>query len=1498
MSKILGLDLGTNSIGWALVDTDENIIIKAGSRIIPMDAATIGDFEKGNLKSAASERRGFRGTRRLYERANLRRERLLRVLHTMNFLPLSFEAQIDFKDHLGKFKNHSEPLLPYYKDANGKNSFLFQDSFSEMLHDFREHQPQLVSNGRKVPYDWTIYYLRKKALTEPITKEELAWIILNFNTKRGYYQLRGMDDTNGTEDKELTDTKTKEYKIIEVTKVEELGPNTKKNGYNWYQITYDNGAIKKATSTIPPQQVGNKVEAVVTTFIDKEGNVKKDKEGVPRITISTPSEEDWTLIKTRTEKNISDSHQTVGTYIYEHILADPNIKVRGKLIHTIERRFYKEELRLILEKQKEFIPELNDSNLYQACIRELYRNNEAHGESLQAGNFTNLFIDDIIFYQRPLKSKKSLIANCPLESYHFKDKENNLQSRPIKCIPKSHPLYEEFRLWQFLHNLRIYKKKANINGKLEVDYDVTNQFLTCPNDVCNLFEWLREKKEINQEQLLKYKPFGIAKTIKDYRWNYVEDKSYPCCPTIYEITKRLQNLKKSNEDKVNYIDLWHILYSVDDPIMCQKALSKFASKNGYTEEEFVCKFKQYSPESKDYGAYSEKAIKRLLPLMRMGRLWDENSIDSKTLVKTNNIIDAVDDKNISNRTREKLADKHNISDFQGLSLWEACYTIYNRHSEASEIIKWEKPEDIDLYLQTNLKQHSLRNPIVEKVIGETLRVVRDIWKTYGKIDEVHVEMGRDLKKDAESRRKDSMRNAENEHTNLRIRALLQEFANPEYHIENVRPYSPSQIETLKIYENCVLSDPTVEANEDIQRIMKDLGDSKTVHIKQADVQKYKMWLEQKYKSPYTGQPISLSKLFTSEYEIEHIIPQSRYFDDSLSNKVICEKEVNQEKDRMLAHEFITKKGGSIINGKFKILDKQQYEDFVEKHYSHNHAKMKRLLLDDIPEGFVQRQLNDSRYMSRKMLSILSCLVREDGEQEATSKHVIATNGSITDRLKREWGINDVWNNIVSPRFDRLNKKSGTTNYGQWVNEEGKRYFQINIPLELSVGFSKKRIDHRHHAMDAIIIACTTRSIINYLNNIAALSSKDKERYDLKHLLCTKVKTDDRGNYIWRFNKPWDNFTQDVATELNNIIVSFKQNLRIITKANNYYTHYVNGKKIVDHQTKGDGWAIRKSMHKATVSGFVSLQQTKQVKLADAIGDWQHIVDRELRKEIASLIERYHKFDKKLFVRYFKDRKYKLNGKDVSKVAIYHYTGTKDAISATRVAIDETFDSKKIETISDSGIKKIMLAHLKKYDDAQGKQHPETAFSPEGIVAMNENIKELNDGKDHKPIYKVRKTESLGMKFPIGEVGSKNKSYVEADKGTNLFFAIYINESGERSFESIPLNVAIERLKNHLNVAEEVKEDGRKLLFTLSPNDLVYLPGAEPGRNIYKMVSCTRGECYFIPETWASPIHNKYELGLHNKAEKSLEDIFVKKECEKIEVDRLGRIVKTYKQLNP
>ena len=100
---------------------------------------------------------------------------------------------------------------------------------------------------------------------------------------------------------------------------------------------------------------------------------------------------------------------------------------------------------------------------------------------------------------------------------------------------------------------------------------------------------------------------------------------------------------------------------------------------------------------------------------------------------------------------------------------------------------------------------------------------------------------------------------------------------------------------MHIYEEGALQELTKEDN-DYEEIFKI---SKIPQPSAKELLKYKLWLEQKYRSPYTGKPISLSKLFTSAYQIEHIIPQSRYFDNSFNNKVICESEVNTLKSNIM-----------------------------------------------------------------------------------------------------------------------------------------------------------------------------------------------------------------------------------------------------------------------------------------------------------------------------------------------------------------------------------------------------------------------------------------------------------------------------------------------------------------------------------------------------------------------------------------------------------------------
>ena len=302
-----------------------------------------------------------------------------------------------------------------------------------------------------------------------------------------------------------------------------------------------------------------------------------------------------------------------------------------------------------------------------------------------------------------------------------------------------------------------------------------------------------------------------------------------------------------------------------------------------------------------------------------------------------------------------------------------------------------------------------------------------------------------------------------------------------------------------------------------------------------------------------------------------------------------------------------------------------------------------------------------------MMHLLSNIVRtedEEGNQEdaVTVKNVIPCNGAITDRLKHDWGINDVWNRIILPRFERLNNLTGTSDYTA-TTAQGHTIPQV--PLELRQGFNKKRIDHRHHAMDAIVIACTTRDHVNLLNNKAAESA---ERYDLQHKLRAKdYYIDNQGNKHERFTeflKPWPTFTEDVYNSLQGIVVSFKQNLRVINKTTNHYTTLLNGKHSATKQEKGDSWAIRKPLHKETVFGEVNLQLKKKIKIKEAIANPDSIVNHELKEKIKHFKSLHH-FDKQI-IDYFDKNKDIWPETADGKVEVYYYTkDTKDRYFATR-----------------------------------------------------------------------------------------------------------------------------------------------------------------------------------------------------------------------------------------
>jgi len=143
--------------------------------------------------------------------------------------------------------------------------------------------------------------------------------------------------------------------------------------------------------------------------------------------------------------------------------------------------------------------------------------------------------------------------------------------------------------------------------------------------------------------------------------------------------------------------------------------------------------------------------------------------------------------------------------------------------------------------------------------------------------------------------------------------------------------------------------------------------------------------------------------------------------------------------------------------------------------------------------------------------------------------------------------------------------------------------------------------------------------------------------------------------------------------------------------------------------------------------------------------------------------------------------------------------------------------------------------------------------------------------------------------------------VEAAKGTNLYFAIYVSNDGKRSYDSIPLNVVIERLKQGLPPVDLESEKD----FYLTPNDLVYVPNdderinienlkplkfdEQQKKNIYKVVSFSGSQIFFVRHEIATSIVNKAEFSTLNKMERAIDGKMIKECCIKLKVDRLGNI---------
>jgi CRISPR-associated endonuclease Csn1 len=1605
MKTVLGLDLGTNSIGAALIRIPqrfedfgkEGSVEWLGSRIIPVDGEYLQKFESGvQAETKAAARRMKRGSRRLKHRYKMRRSRLTNVLKILGWVnedfPLDNPKRIKeiIRENDGRFEFRISDYLPFAKETI--------DEATAQLGVLGKYN----KNGNIViPEDWIVYFLRKKALRQKITVQELCRILYMMNQRRGFKSSRkdlkestvlNYEEFNNIK-KQIDAGELSEYingegrelktQFVSITKIKSV---TLKNDVRDKKgkLTFVIGAEDPRLETWEekriekPEWEGKEFRFIVEQSIDKKGKSSQNKPQIPK-------EDDWNLLMVALDNQIDESGKYVGEFFWDKLVESTRKKEVYKIRQNVVRREkYQKELQAIWNKQVELRTtggtqeELLNTDKLERIVNELYRHNTAKQNELKQKGLLHILANDIIYYQRDLKSQKNLISECRFEKQIGKEKNENGEFIEtgiygLKCTPKSSPEFQEFRIWQDVHSIRILEREKIVDGIKKVDVDVTRQFIdeTNKDELYDLFD---TEAEITEKKIFdwinKIKP-EVHLDREKYRINLFSNRETLKgneTKTLFRRVFRRFDYESQGEKLLQNADafykLWHIVYSISSSDLEKSAKGiRTALKQFKFSDSIVEAFTKLEDFKKEYAAYSSKAIKKLLTVMRCGKYWKwvaieqteiktpESPIDNPERIKLSERIDKIvsegweRDIKVDKRTGEIINERHfeKREQFSGLPVWMACYVVYGRHSERETRKKFSLEEIKKLDIMALVPHNSLRNPIVEQVVRETLCLVKDISKEFGQPDEIHIELGRDLKKNMEQRQAISENNAKNLEEKIRAKKLLQELLNGDFeHFDEAgkkvkgqftikpNPNNPVDIEKFRVYKSLAAFefDKKERKTEDRVRLDQLFRDGKKERVPtNAEVKKYILWLSQKCISPYTGRVIPLSKLFDeTQYEVEHIIPRSRMKYDAMDNLVISETGVNKAKGNELAANFIARSSGKCTYGgiEYTLFTYEEYSNHCKRTF--RGKKYKNLMATEVPQDFIERQINDTRYIGKKLGELLYPFVKE-------REGVVFTIGSITSELRGKWGLNKVWKQLLKQRFERLERITG--NRYIFPNEDDRSDSVFNVPEIPDLDI--KRLDHRHHALDALIIAATTREHIRYLNSLSAADTNEELR-QYHYTLC-------KGK-IREFRLPWEAFTRDAKEKLSEVVVTFKSNKHIVSKPFNRYMKWIKKEdgtyqKQFEEQEPNERWlAVRKSLFKEP-QGIIWLKEKRKVSVKEAFRiqierlkvehdkekrrTAAYVYDQNARLTIKEIIQKtmdvtgidlistnelLHAIEENYLRKNVKKaaagkgKAYSLGGKTYNEIEIAEFVMYK----AKRVRLDGSFDHKKIDKIpysKSSRIPVLLHKHLREYE--KKKLGRAEAFSNEGL----EQLAKKNNGM---PITTVTimdgklKDEHLDNLF-----GNK---YMEPDAGSIAYFIIYENEitKGRTEMYSLSTHKALERIKRGEPIAD--KRVGYKTII-LSPNDLVYVPtdgewkrikaGEQNvvqwndkksiSNRIYRMVSAD--DAFFVQHHISKPIiptilkgenKTKGEIDWHNKSTKTMDGkITIADRCIKIVVDRLANI---------
>lgn len=1351
---ILGLDLGTNSIGWAYVkeaqdSSVQSEIVELGVRVNPLTVDEKTNFEKGKPISTNADRTLRRGARRNLQRYKLRREELMAIL----------------KEH-------------------------------QLISD----ESILTENGKGTTFE--TLKLRAKSAKEQVTLDELARIFMTINKKRGYKSSRkaknedegqlidGMAIAKRLYEENLTTGQLslqllKERKKSlpdyyrsdlqsELDKVWEFQKHFHSDILTDEFYTELKGKGQKATRALflakyqiyTAQNKGNREEKKLQAYQWRADAVSKEL-----------SKEELAFVITEINSNLNNSsgylgaisdrskelyfnQETVGQYLWKQIRNNPHTSLKNQVFY---RQDYLDEFEQIWNTQVAFYPQI----LTDELKKELR--------------------DVVIFYQRKLKSQKSLVSFCEFESKEIalKDKKGNLvvkNDKPVmklagaKVAPKSSPLFQEFKIWQTLNNVLIRKKgskKRTVSKNQPLLFEEEKQIFELSLEQKELlFGELNLKGNLTSDYCLEL----LGYSAKEWEMNYYSElEGNRTNKALYEAYLKILDLEgydvkellrvKSNKDEVELDDLKvaaseikKMVSEIFNALEINTEILNFNAeldgKDFEKQPAYQLWHLLYSYEGDDSKSGNELLYKLLED--KFGFRKEHSQILA-------NIVFSDDYGNLSTKTMRKIYPYIKESQFS-----KACELAGYRHSKHSLTKEENENRELKNTLEV-LKKNSLRQPVVEKILNQMINLVNELIKKHSKKDEngniieyfkfdgIRIELARELKKNAEERRDLDTQVREGKARNEKIiKVLKSEFGLP-------NP-TKNDIVRYRLYEE-----------------LKDNG----------------------YKDLYTNIYIPREKLFSKEIDIEHIIPKSRLFDDSFSNKTICYRQDNLNKGEKTAYDYIESLGEKQLEEylsrvedlyKRKVITKAKYHKLLKK-------------ASEIGDGFIERDLRETQYIAKKAKEMLLQITR----------NVVPTSGSITDKLREDWDLVNVMKELNLPKYKAL---------GLTEMQERKYGQQIEVITDWT-----KRNDHRHHAMDALTVAFTKHNHIQYLNYLNARKNEQHKEHQnimgIQNQETEKVKDKD-GNEKRVFKAPIPNFRQVAKEHLEAVLISHKAKNKVVTRNKN---------KISGSNKIQEALTPRGQLHKETVYGKYHYYVQKEEKIGAKfdIGTIEKVANPLYKSLLKKRLEENGNDSKKAFTGknalaknpiYLDEAKTEQLPEKVKLVWLEaDYSIRKD------ITPENFKDEKSIEKVLDEGVKRILKNRLKTFGGDYKKAFSDLDKNPiwlnkeKGIsikrvtISGVSNAEALHTKKDH---FGNEILDEHGNPIPVDYIST----------GNNHHIAIYRDENGDLQDKAVSFFEAVVRANQGLPIVDKTYNQhlGWEFLFTMKQNEMFVFPNEEVGFN--------------------------------------------------------------------